>query len=144
VPPDALFIFPRALVSSAFAKFGNQTVSLPLWLYLPWLALLAVGLTVGAWHVRTRGVRVRRIAAWLVSACVLSFLLVVYECFFVDFSPQGRYVLLPALLLTLVAVWAPAEASTATWARLWPTASVGFLLVAAAWSEALLLLRPCG
>jgi hypothetical protein len=67
----------------------------------------------------------------------------IYECFWIDFSPQGRYVLLPIVTLTAVAWVGPLAGGTPR-ARLWTGLAIGYLRLAAGWSLWLLVRWPCG
>ncbi len=140
LPANPAWVFIRSLLSSSFMKLGNQNVGLPALLYLPWLLLLIVGLSVAVARARGREPRTLRLAAWLATGAGLSCAALLYQCFLVDFAPQGRYVLLPVVVLTLVALWAVTEKPGPRWLLL----AVAYFAVTALWSLVLLWQQPCG
>ncbi len=140
LPAKAVWVFSRSLLRSSFMKFGNQDLGLPALLYLPWLLLLIVGLGVAVARSRGGEPKILRPAAWLAGSAGLSFAALLYQCLLVDFSPQGRYVLLPAVVLTLVALWAVTDGPGIRWRLL----AVAYFALAALWSLILLWQQPCG
>ncbi len=143
-PPQPVWTFFRSLVSSSFMKFGNNDVHLPAGLYLPWLLILALGLAAGLYRLRRADPLRLRMAAWLAAALALSFAAVVYECLEVDFSPQGRYVLLAVVTLTLVCSRALAEVRGGRFRGAIELGLVTYFACVAGWSFWLLWLHPCG
>jgi hypothetical protein len=69
----------------------------------------------------------RRGAAWLLAALVVNAALLVRMSWWVDYQPQGRYLLLPAVLVVLTAVLSPAALIRGRTRWLWPVAGVAFL-----------------
>lgn len=141
--PNAPRLFVEWLSHSSFGVFRNLDLYLPTAFYAAALGFLVAGLAVAARRRSTRTATDRRAVRWLAASVALNLALVVYNCWFVGFSPQGRYVLLNVVLLTAIACAAPAADRTATWWRLWPRAYVGFLALAAAWSLAVIHAHPC-
>jgi 4-amino-4-deoxy-L-arabinose transferase-like glycosyltransferase len=141
--PDALSRFTRLLATSAFGRFANM--SQPLDTPLLAVALVLVVIGTGAALVRLRGAdgTTTRGALWLAASVATSLALVAYNSWWIDFQPQGRYVLLGAVLMTIVASWAPTGLRGRLW-RAWPVAYVAFLAVAALEMELLLFRHPCG
>ncbi len=117
--------FASLMASSAIGVFGNM--SLPLPRFQLWLvgALIAAGSIVSAanrpWS---------RPARFIAGAAVLNVLSELAKCILIDFSPQGRHVLVPVLLLTAVALIGPAR----RWPR-WPYPFLAILAMAAATME---------
>jgi 4-amino-4-deoxy-L-arabinose transferase-like glycosyltransferase len=136
--PNAPRLFVEWLSSSSFAAFRNLDLHLPAIFYATALGFLVTGLTVATRDARPRGQTERRAAVWLAASAVLNLTLVVYNCWFVGFSPQGRYVMLNVVVLTAIACAGPRR----TWPR-WPVAYGAFLAVAALWSIALIHANPC-
>lgn len=100
--------FARATARSSFAVLGNNNLQLE----GPWYAaaalLLVAGLAAtGAALARADGTS-RRAAAWLGATLVLNAALLVRMSWWVDYQPQGRYLLLPAVLVVLGALLSPA------------------------------------
>ncbi len=140
LPANPVWVFMRSLSSSSFMKLGNQSVGLPALLYLPWLLLLSVGLGVAVARARGGEPKTLRLAAWLAAGAGLSFAALLYQCFLVDFAPQGRYVLLPIVVLTLVALWGINEGLGHRWRQL----TLVYFAIVALWSLILLWQQPCG
>ncbi len=136
--PNAPWLFLEWLSLSSFATFRNLNLHVPTVFYVTALALLVTGLVVAAVRSRPTSATEWRALAWLVASVVLNLALVVYNCWFVGFSPQGRYVMLNVVLLTAIACVAPRT----VW-RFWPLAYVTFLALAALWSLALIHAYPC-
>jgi 4-amino-4-deoxy-L-arabinose transferase-like glycosyltransferase len=143
MPDDAVVIFARLLARSAFMKFSNMSLSIPVWLFVPWLVSLPIGLWAAARRLPGGPASAQRAAAWLAAVTLLSLAAVAYDSFVVDFSPQGRYVLLAAVLSTVVAWVVPAWLG-GTRGRRWTHLAIAYLAVTAAWSLWLLFLWPCG
>lgn len=136
--PNAPRLFVEWLSFSSFAAFRNLDLHLPIGFYVAALAFLGTGITVAARHALALGQTERRAVAWLAASATLNLALVVYNCWFVGFSPQGRYVMLNVVVLTAIACLAPRR----IW-PLWPVAYGAFLAVAALWSIALIHANPC-
>jgi len=136
--PNAPRLFVEWLSLSAFATFRNLDLHVPTVFCVTALALLVTGLVVAALRSRPASATEWRALAWLAASVVVNLALVVYNCWFVGFSPQGRYVMLNVVLLTSVACVAPRR----VW-RFWPLAYVTFLALAALWSVALIHAHPC-
>lgn len=143
LPEHAAWVFFRALARSSFMKFANMSLALPLPLHVPWLAFVVTGLGTAAAALRRGSPAFRRAAAWTASTAALALGACLWLSFRYDFSPQGRYVLLPVLLLTVAAALSP-PTRPAWLRRAWPAAVVCYLALAAAWSLALLWAAPCG
>jgi 4-amino-4-deoxy-L-arabinose transferase-like glycosyltransferase len=141
LPEHAPYVFVRALARSSFMKFSNMSLAIPAWLYAPWLVSVPIGLWLGSRWLRDAPASARRASAWIASVAVLAFAAMVYECFWIDFSPQGRYVLLPVVLLTLAAWLAATSGGDRAARRRW---AIGYLAVVALWSLWLLVEVPCG
>ncbi len=73
----------------------------------------------------------------------LSLAAVVYECLAVDFSPQGRYVLLAVVALTLVSSRALAESRGARARAAIELGLLAYFACAAGWSLWTLWQQPC-
>ncbi len=144
-PPQPIRTFFRSLVSSSFMKFGNNDLHLPAGLYLPWLLILVLGLAAALYRLRRADASRIRMATWLGASLLLSFAAVVYECLEVDFSPQGRYVLLAVVALTLTCSRALTESPGVRWRRnAIELGLVAYFAGAACWSLWLLWQYPCG
>jgi hypothetical protein len=141
--PDALATFARLLATSAFGRFANMSLPLDTPLLVVALLLLVVGTAAALARLRDADGPTIRGALWLATTVALGLALVAYNCWRVDFQPQGRYLLLEAVLLTIVAAWAPRGSARPLW-RAWPALYVAFLAVAALETELLLLAHPCG
>jgi 4-amino-4-deoxy-L-arabinose transferase-like glycosyltransferase len=139
---DAWRSFSRMLPRSAFGVFKNMGLLLPERIYQVALALLVSGLVAGALLLRRASETARRGALWLIASVFMNLALVVYNCWFVDFQPQGRYVLLSALLLSAVALWAPTRLLPPGLRWCWPIACLLFLAVAAGQAQVIVYRRP--
>ncbi len=137
------FDFALWLGKSAVAQFGNMHLSLPVPFYVVALGLLLMGLGMTRPGAREARDFVLRGALWLATSFALNLGLVAWNSWFVDFSPQGRYVLLMLILTTVLAAWGPAWRRRPGRLRYWPMVYVGFLAVAAFATEVLLLVAPC-
>jgi hypothetical protein len=69
-------------------------------------------------------------ARYIAVAAALNVLSELAKCLLIDFQPQGRYLLLPTLLLACVAIAAPSR----RWPR-WPQLFIAVLAVAAVTME---------
>lgn len=137
--PNAPRLFVEWLSISSFAAFRNLDLHLPTAFYGAASVLLVLGLAgTAASHGRRLAATDRRGVVWLGGSAALNLALVGYNCWFVGFSPQGRYLMLNVLLLTAIACIGPER----RW-RLWPFAYVAFLAAAALWSIALIHANPC-
>ncbi|MEO2167241.1 MAG: glycosyltransferase family 39 protein [bacterium] len=143
LPGNPVWIFARALTRSAFMKFGNMNLALPVWLYLGWILALPVGLMVAFRSLLRAPAPAQRAFAWLAVSTAISLSLLLYQSFTIHFAPQGRYMLLPVVLLTLVAVVAPSMAGVRA-SRLWIRGWIVYLTLVAVWSLGLLAAMPCG
>lgn len=143
LPENAVWMFARALARSSFMKFSNMSLAIPAWLFGLWVVIVAVGSLLAARGLGSASASTRRMAAWLVGTLLLSVGLAVYQSFTIDFSPQGRYILLPIVLLTMVAFLAP-EQTGVRHGHLWTGAAIAYLVIVALWSLSLLALSPCG
>jgi hypothetical protein len=119
--PHGAATFAYLISSSAIGVFGNMSLPLPWPLRGGIGALIACGALVAA---RTRPWS--RGARFVAAAAVLNVLSELAKCVLVDFQPQGRYLLLPALLLTTVALLGPAR----RWPR-WPALFLAVLALGA-------------
>lgn len=144
LPDGAAWIFLHELARSSFMAFANMSRKLPAVFYLAWWAGLLVGWVRSARWVAAepRDSVARRGSCWLVLTAGIGLAMVGWQSFFVDFTPQGRYLLLPAILVTLGALWAGGFASSramSTWLAGWCL----LFLVASAWSIGILVNSPC-
>jgi 4-amino-4-deoxy-L-arabinose transferase-like glycosyltransferase len=141
--PDPIATFTRLLATSAFGRFANMSLPLATPLLVTALVLLVIGLGTALTGLRSAdGVTVRG-TLWLAGSTALSLALVALNSWRVDFQPQGRYLLLCAVLLTIVAVWAPSRLRPRL-RRAWPILYLAFLALAALETEILLYRYPCG
>jgi hypothetical protein len=141
--PDAFRLFVEWLSLSSFGVFRNLDLHLPLGLYLLAYAFLVVGLVVGSRRVGAADATDRRALLWLGASCLLNLGLVVYNCWFVSFSPQGRYVLLMVVLLTAIAVSAPGRGARHGFWRVWPYLYGTLLALSVIWAIAVIYANPC-
>jgi 4-amino-4-deoxy-L-arabinose transferase-like glycosyltransferase len=117
--PHGATKFAYLMASSAIGVFGNM--SLP----LPWALRGAIGAVVLAGVLIAARTRPWSPAAKFIAGAALANLgSELAKCLLVDFQPQGRYVLVPVLLLICVAVIAPAR----HWRR-WPAVFLAVLAV---------------
>jgi 4-amino-4-deoxy-L-arabinose transferase-like glycosyltransferase len=117
--PHGAARFAYMTASSAIGVFGNM--SLP----LPWPLRGAIGAAVLAGVLIAARTRPWSPAAKFIAGVTLANLgSELAKCLLVDFQPQGRYVLVPVLLLISVALIAPAR----RWPR-WPAAFLAVLTV---------------
>jgi hypothetical protein len=136
--------FARATARSSFAVLGNNNLQLHGWWYSAAALLIALGLTcAGVALVRADGVS-RRAAAWLAATFVINVALLVRMSWWVDFQPQGRYLLLPAVLVVLVALLSPAAVLRGRARWLSPAAGIAFLGAASFLACRLILDFPFG
>lgn len=136
-------LFVGWLSLSSFGVFRNLDLHLPFGLYLAAFAFLGVGLVAGARATRPADATDRHALVWLAASCLLNLGLVVYNCWFVSFSPQGRYVLLMTVLLTAIAVSAPTRAARHGFWRAWPYLYGTLLAFSVIWAIALIYANPC-
>lgn len=136
-------LFFSKLGTSTFGTFRNMDLFLPMQLYWCALVLTVAGLLVALFLLREATRTVRLLTAWLLAGAAINLALVWWNSWVVDFQPQGRYVLLAATCLGMIAVVAPRRAWPGAWAQLWATINVLFLLIAAGYSGYLLLTEPC-
>jgi 4-amino-4-deoxy-L-arabinose transferase-like glycosyltransferase len=136
--------FLRTTAISSFAKLGNMSIALPLVFYPPWMALVACGgVTLVTLARRPAGV-VQRSARALLATSGLGVALLAWNSWRFDFQPQGRYVLVPAFLLSVLPLAVPPGGLAAQRHRAWRLAWVAYFLVAGLWAAAILYLDPCG
>ena len=140
-PPDGVGAFASAFGRSSFGLFRNMDLPLPPAFYSVALAMLIVGVALAAWRAAHAGATGRAAAAWLAAAVAASVGLVVHYSWFVDFAPEGRYSLLPTLVLVIVTVLAPWDVRP--WGRWWSLACVAFLITAAGDAAWLIWSTPC-
>ncbi len=141
--PNAFPWFASFLPRSAFGVFKNAGLPLPSAFFIIAALLLVIGLAAAVSSLPRAPGTTHRAALWIGGALISNVLLVAYSCWFVDFSPQGRYVLLSALLLAGVAVWAPTRWLSLRARWVWPSACVAFLFVAAVQAQVLIYKHPC-
>lgn len=141
--PNAPRLFVEWLSFSSFAVFRNLDVYLPTPFYLVALTMLVGGLAIAASGPRRTTATDRRGVAWLVASVAANLALVAYNCWFVGFSPQGRYVLLMVLLVTAIACTAPATNDAFGPRRIWAAVYGAFLALAALWSVAVIHTHVC-
>ena len=138
--------FVELFSKSSFGLFGNMDLSMePAW-YRTALALLVVGALLTARSLRSASPVAWRSLAWGAASLAINLALVVRMSWFVDFQPQGRYALLPIVLLTLAFLAGPAAGAASKGARrwAWPIVGVTFLGAAAAEMLRLLWVFPLG
>jgi len=141
--PGAVRLFVRHLAASSFGTFGNMGLPLPKALIVTFYVLLMLGLVAALAQLWTAPAVARRAAWFLMLSSAINLGLVVYCSWFVDFDPQGRYVLLSIVLLTIVSILAPLGLTGARVRLLWPLGYTVFLAVAAVRTEMLLYSNPC-
>ena len=141
--PGAFSTFACLLATSAFGRFANMSLPLDTPLLAAALALFVVGTAAALVRLRSADGTTARGALWLAASVATSLGLAAYNSWWIDFQPQGRYVLLGAVLATIAASWAPTGLRGRPW-RAWPLVYVAFLAVAALETELLLLRYPCG
>lgn len=122
--------FARATARSSFGVLGNNNLQLEGRWYSGAALLLAAGLAAGGAALARADGPSRRAAAWLALTLVVNAALLVRMSWWVDYQPQGRYLLLPAVLVVLAALLAPAALLRGRW-RWVPTAAGAALLGAA-------------
>lgn len=137
--PHAFWFARRQLSASSFGLFGNMSLPLPAWEFIAFGALVALGLACALALWPRASEQQRRGALWLVAALLANALLELHHLWFVDFQPQGRYVLLSVLLLLCAATLAPARLSARL--RFFPAAMLSLLAVCAGTMEWLLVTR---
>ncbi len=136
--------FLEWFAKSSFGVFGNMNVTLPAAIYRGAAILVAGGATLALGCLRGASGASRRGAAWLAASLAINALLAYHMSWYVNFQPQGRYALLPLVLLSLVAVGGPALGKPSGARMLWTILAVTFFWVSAALATGLLLARPCG
>ena len=135
--PHALQRMAKDLFLSSIGDFRNMNLPLPVLLVgATWLFLLA-----GGWlALRKTRAAARRAGLWLATCLAVNLSMVIYECWFVDFQPQGRY-LLPALLwLCLAAILVPFEGRKRV---VWRAGCFAVLAAGCAGMLLLLFRHPC-
>jgi len=142
-PPDAVRAFIARFSESSFALFRNMDLRVQPVFYDSALVLLTVGLVMAGFGIRSRDRTLRAALLWIVASTAGSVALVAYYSWFVDFAPQGRYALLPILLLTVIAVLAPGCHSPRRVWRLWPAAYLAFLVAAGVHAAWVIYTNPC-
>ena len=129
--PHGAVKFAYMTASSAIGVFGNM--SLP----LPWPLRGAIGAVVLAGVLIAARMRPWSPAAKFIAGATLANLgSELAKCLLVDFQPQGRYVLVPVLLLICVALIAPAR----RWPR-WPAVFLAVLTLSTLTMEGQLFAR---
>jgi hypothetical protein len=141
--PGAAAIFARMLRESALGNFGNENLALLPFFHRAAAILLAGGLLAAALGLRRSSGVESRAALWVAAVVVLNLLLVAYNCWFVAFSPQGSYVVLSALLLTISVALAPKHLFGGRAAAAWTWLYVAFFLAAAIEMGRILYSSPC-
>lgn len=141
--PNAPRLFVEWLSYSSFGVFRNLDLYLPTPFYVAALAFLLVGLGRAAGRWRGAPATDRRGVVWLAASVALNLALVVYNCWFVGFSPQGRYVLLMVVLLTAIALSVPGRRAQPGFWRAWPYGYGALLALAALWTVATIHANPC-
>jgi 4-amino-4-deoxy-L-arabinose transferase-like glycosyltransferase len=141
-PPDAVTRFARELGRSAFGVFRNLDLLMPAPFYVLAAILLVIGVSVTGCGLNRISVAGRRAAACLGIYVVAAVALAALNAWFVDFQPQGRYVLLAAVLCTLVAACGPLVLRPRA-ARLWAITYVAFLAASTLAMAVLLYRNPC-
>jgi hypothetical protein len=136
--------FLEWFAKSSFGVFGNMNVTLPPAIYRGAAVLVAGGSALALGCLRGASAASRRGAAWLASVLAVNALLVYHMSWYVNFQPQGRYALLPAVLVVLIAVGGPALRRPSGLRALWTILAVVLLGLSAAETTRLLLSRPCG
>ena len=141
--PNAWQHFVYVLARSAFGVFGNMNILMPRGFYRTAALLLMAGCCAGAAiFVRATGVS-RRAGLWLLAGVVVNLSLVFYNCWYVDFSPQGRYVLLSALLLAGVGACSVDALLPSRLRSLWVAILVVFFAASVGQAQVRVYRRPC-
>ena len=141
--PNAPWLFVEWLSFSSFGVFRNLTSISQHRSTRRRSRVFLVGLAAALRGWRDATSPARRGVAWLAASAALNLGLVAYNCWFVGFSPQGRYVLLMVVIATAIACAAPAAAARSGFWRIWPALYGAFLAFAALWSMALIYANPC-
>jgi 4-amino-4-deoxy-L-arabinose transferase-like glycosyltransferase len=142
-PEHALTSFARDLGCSSFGTLRNMDLFLPRWMYAWALASFVLGLGVATWAMARRRALASPPVLWLVATVAINVALVGYNCWAIDFQPQGRYALGSTINLALVAAVAPFLALGRRGRLSW-AAHVALLMGAACWVSLRLLYRsPC-
>lgn len=136
-------LFLSRLGMSTLGTYRNMDLFLPMPLYWCALALIIVGLAIAVGRRSPRDRLVRVLTAWFLSAAAVNVVSVWWNSWVVDFQPQGRYVLLTAACLAMIAVVAPMRALPRTGAQVWAATVIIFLLVAVSYSVQLIYAAPC-
>jgi len=109
--PGGFRLFVRMIVNSSIGVFGNMSLPLPWPLRTAIAASVLVGAPLAARQL-FRDPAQRRAVWFLAGAILVSLSAELLKSLRFDFSPQGRYVLIPVLLV--------AAAAAAGLARRWP------------------------
>jgi hypothetical protein len=136
-------LFFSRLGMSTLGTFRNMDLFLPMPLYWCALALIIAGLAIALAQRRPGDRLVHVLTAWFLSAAAINLAAVWWNSWFVDFQPQGRYILLTAACLAMIAAVAPMRALPRTGAQLWAATVIIFLSVTASYSVHLIFAAPC-
>lgn len=126
-------LFRRGLNKTLFRSFagtyGNLQFPGPDWYYSLMGVLYLTFLAVICWQIiREKGHRERKIKLGLLSGCsLISYALVVYNAWFIDFQAQGRY-MLPVLIFAAHAASLKPEIPKQKWFQLLFCASAALSL----------------
>jgi 4-amino-4-deoxy-L-arabinose transferase-like glycosyltransferase len=141
VLPHAGRRFLNSLATSAIGNFANLNVPLPtVCIGLAWL-MIGIGAAVALRRAWLADVRYRRLALWLIACVVINLSMVAYESWFVDFQPQGRYILLNVLMLACVACLGAVPGAKAV---AWQCCCLVIWLLCDALMLRAVLSHPCG
>ncbi len=102
--PDALLQLVRLMPASVYGLFGNMSLRLPIWHYALFALLFLIGVACAIRLALRARDGARRELLWVIGAVVANLLLELHHLWFVDFQPQGRYILLSSLLVLCAAL----------------------------------------
>lgn len=136
--------FAAAVARSSFAVLGNNDLELPAGWYRTAAVMVLLGLAGGGLAASRTGSVPRRAGAFLVGAFVVNAALLFHMSWFVEYQPQGRYLLLPSVLLVVAAVLSPAALGHGRLRWAWPAAGTIFLAAACAAACRLAIRQPFG
>lgn len=140
--PTPALTFIASLTMSTIGTFRNMDLRLSEQLY--WIAggayIIGLGLSASAWPGASK--RVRRLLGWVALSVAINVALVWWNSWFVDFQPQGRYILLSFLFLALVAGLCPLREHR-SWRMAWMASYLAIQAILCVASLRLIYLTPC-
>ncbi len=141
--PDAWPTFIASLLKSAFGVFGNLNILMPGVFYVAAALLIGTGCCAGAIALRRATGVSCRAGLWLAAGIVLNLSMVFYNCWYIDFQAQGRYVLLNALLVTGLGAYSVDSFLSDRGRRAWRGILVVFFASSAIVAVGRVYQRPC-